>query len=60
MLEEEPKKLPRPDEEDDSVGLLELEDGPVEDGSEDEDVPLLPPMFDSINSAPSLMSEPLV
>lgn len=60
MLEEEPKKLPKPGDEPDSVEVLELEDGSVEDGSEDEDVPLLAPMFDSMNSAPSLMSDPLV
>lgn len=59
-MEEEPKKLPRPDDEDDSVELLLLEEGSVEDGSKDEDVPLLPPMFDSMNPAPSLMSDPLV
>lgn len=59
-MEEEPKKLPSPDDEVVSVELLVLEDGSVEDGSEDEDVLLLPPMLDSMNSAPSLMSDPLV
>lgn len=54
----EPKMLPRPDEASDE--LAELADEALDVEPELEEVALPPPVWDTINLAPSSMSEPLV